>query len=67
MTLPLKKKQILFLMVYFSRCLPDQNFSLVVELQANSAEDSADPTELFSKGWTKLDLFDISNRLFSGR
>ncbi|KAM7426567.1 Coiled-coil domain-containing protein 17 [Porites harrisoni] len=51
----------------FPRCLPDQDLCLVVELQANSAEDSNDPTELFSKGWTKIDLFDISNRLLSGR
>ena len=50
-----------------SRCIPDQNLSLVVELQANSAEDSDDPTQLFSIGWTKIDLFDISNRLLSGR
>ena len=49
------------------RCFPDQNLNLVVELQANSAEDSDDPTELFSKGWTKIDLFDVSNRLLSGR
>lgn len=49
------------------RCLPDQNLNLVVELQANSTEDSDDPTQLFSKGWTKIDLFDISNRLLSGR
>lgn len=51
----------------FPRCLPDQNLNLVVELQANSTEDSDDPTQLFSKGWTKIDLFDISNRLLSGR
>ena len=53
--------------VFFSRCIPDQNLSLVVELQANSPEDSDDPTQLFSKGWTKIDLFDVSNRLLSGR
>lgn len=51
----------------FPRCLPDQSFSLVVELQANNAEDSTDPEMLFSKGWTKIDLFDMSNRLLSGR
>lgn len=50
-----------------SRCIPDQNLNLVVELQANSTEDSDDPTQLSSKGWTKIDLFDISNRLLSGR
>lgn len=53
--------------VYHTRCVPDQNLNLVVELQANSVEDSDDPTQLFSKGWTKIDLFDISNRLLSGR
>ncbi|XP_015758686.1 PREDICTED: uncharacterized protein LOC107337954 [Acropora digitifera] len=52
---------------YDPKCLPDQSFSLVVELQANNAEDSTDPEMLFSKGWTKIDLFDISNRLLSGR
>lgn len=51
----------------FPRYIPDQNLCLVVELQANSAEDSDDHTQLFSKGWTKIDLFDISNRLLSGR
>ncbi|XP_022783161.1 coiled-coil domain-containing protein 17-like [Stylophora pistillata] len=51
----------------FPRCMPDQNLGLVVELQANSPEDSNDPNELFSKGWTRIDLFDMSNRLFSGR
>ena len=53
--------------LYLCRCLPHQDLCLVVELQANSAEDSNDPTELFSKGWTKIDLFDVSNRLLSGR
>lgn len=47
--------------------MPDQNLGLVVELQANSPEDSTDPNELFSKGWTRIDLFDMSNRLLSGR
>lgn len=47
--------------------MPDQNLGLVVELQANSPEDSNDPNELFSKGWTRIDLFDMSNRLLSGR
>lgn len=51
----------------FPRCLPDRNFCLVVELQANSAEESEDSDVLVSKGWTKIDLFDISNRLLSGR
>lgn len=57
----------LLMFLYYPRCIPDQNLNLVVELQANSAEDSDDPTQLFSKGWTKIDLFDISNRLLSGR
>lgn len=47
--------------------MPDQNLGLVVELQANSPEDSNDPNELFPKGWTRIDLFDMSNRLLSGR
>ena len=47
--------------------MPDQNLGLVVELQANSPEDSNDPNELFSKGWTRIDLFGMSNRLLSGR
>lgn len=51
----------------FPRCMPDQNLGLVVELQANSPENSNDPNELFSKGWTRIDLFDMSNRLLSGR
>ena len=60
---------LLYLLTFLrrSRCIPDPNLNLVVELQANSTEDSDDPTQLFSKGWTKIDLFDISNRLLSGR
>ena len=57
----------LLMFLYRFRCIPDPNLNLVVELQANSTEDSDDPTQLFSKGWTKIDLFDISNRLLSGR
>ncbi|XP_031564319.1 uncharacterized protein LOC116299741 isoform X2 [Actinia tenebrosa] len=55
------------IMYPFPKCAPIQTLSVIAELQANSTDDPQDPHKLFSKGWTKMDLFDTADRLISGR
>ncbi|KAK3739534.1 hypothetical protein QZH41_016209 [Actinostola sp. cb2023] len=52
---------------YDPRCAPMQTLSITAELQANSNDDKRNSHKLFSKGWTKMDLFDGADRLISGR
>ncbi|XP_048587115.1 uncharacterized protein LOC5517188 isoform X2 [Nematostella vectensis] len=51
----------------FPKCAPLPTLSVVVELQANNTTDPEDSGKLFSRGWAKMNLFDASDRLISGR
>jgi hypothetical protein len=50
--------------VYF-RCPPEQDLTVVLEIQTTSKQKPNEP--LRTNAWTKIPLFDHKNRLLSGR